>query len=134
MRSRRLSKERKRLLLRAAAVLTASSTAVAVLPFRRAIRFGSVQLGSPNASSVEDLAWAVQAVSRRLPWRTVCIQRGLAVQRMLRAAGIDAILHYGARQSSGNGKLEAHVWVSVHGRTVIGGEEAPQFALLASYP
>lgn len=46
MRIRRLSGEQRRLLLRATLVLTAASAAVAVLPFRRAIRFGSATLGA----------------------------------------------------------------------------------------
>jgi hypothetical protein len=70
----------------------------------------------------------VEAAARRLPWRTACIQKGLAVQRMLRSSGIDAVLHYGARHRPVTGKLEAHVWVTVDGRAVAGGEE------IASYP
>ena len=72
-------------------------------------------------------------MSRRLPWRTKCIEKGLAVQRLLRSGGVDALLHYGARHAE-NGMLEAHVWVSVDGETVIGGDEAPGFAELAQYP
>jgi hypothetical protein len=53
---------------------------------------------------------------------------------MLRRRGVDARLHYGARQGVGNKLLEAHVWVSVAGEIVIGAEEASRFALLATYP
>jgi hypothetical protein len=64
----------------------------------------------------------------------MCIEKGLATQRMLREAGIDAVLHYGARHADDSGKLQAHVWVSVAGETIIGGEEAPDFAEIATYP
>jgi hypothetical protein len=64
----------------------------------------------------------------------LCIEQGLAAQRMLRRGGRDALLHYGARQNPASGRLEAHVWVSVDERTVIGGEEAPGFAAVAAYP
>jgi Transglutaminase-like superfamily len=134
VRLRRLSGERKRLLLRATALLGLASIAVALLPFRRAIRFGSVPVGARQSSSVEEIAWAVEAAARRLPWRTVCIEKGLVVQRILRGAGLNAILHYGARHHPDNRKLEAHVWVTIDGRIVIGGAEAPDFALVASYP
>ena len=83
---------------------------------------------------MEDCLWAVDAAARRLPWRTMCIEKGLAVQRLLRRNGIDARLHYGARNNAYRDRLEAHVWVTVDGRAVIGGEEADDFAELASYP
>lgn len=84
--------------------------------------------------SIDDVVWAVEAAARRVPWRTMCIEKGLAVQRMLRSGGVDAILHYGARYHRETGKLEAHVWVTVDGCPVIGGAEAGNFAAIASYP
>jgi hypothetical protein len=56
------------------------------------------------------------------------------LQRLLRRGGVDARLHYGARGNGGAGNLEAHVWVSVGGRILIGGDEAAGFAELAVYP
>lgn len=132
-RLRRLSSERRELLLRSAFLLGCASVAVAILPFRTAIRFGSVRLGE-SALAEADCIWAVEAAARRLPWRTMCIEKGLVVQRMLRRAGIDAVLHYGARHNPDSRKLEAHVWVMVADRAVIGGEEARGFAEIASYP
>jgi hypothetical protein len=133
VRFRRLSGKRRRLLVRAALALTQASVAVASLPFRRAIRLGAVPLGI-DPISVEDCVWAVEAAARRLPWRTMCIEKGLAVQRMLRGGGVAALLHYGARHHPETSKLEAHVWVTVDGRAVIGGEEAGEFAPIVSYP
>ena len=133
VRLRRLSGEQWRLLLQAAALLGLASAAMALLPFRRAIRFGCVLSGNRRASS-DDVVWAVEAASRRVPWRTMCIEKGLVVQRMLRSGGVDAILHYGARHHDETRKLEAHVWVTVGGRIVIGGAEAAEFAPVASYP
>jgi hypothetical protein len=130
----RMDPQRRRLALRAAATLTAASAAVALLPFRRAIRFGSSQLGTRSGLSPSDCVWAVEAASRRLPWPTKCIQKGLAAQHLLRREGVDGRLHYGARHHPETGKLEAHVWVSVDGEIVNGGEEAPSFAELGCYP
>jgi hypothetical protein len=64
----------------------------------------------------------------------MCIEKGLAVQRILRSSGVNAVLHYGARHHSETSRLEAHVWVTVDGRPVIGGEDAPEFASVATYP
>ena len=83
---------------------------------------------------MEDCVWVVEAAARGLPWRTMCIEKGLVIQRMLQSGGIEAVLHYGVRQDARSGKLEAHVLVTVAGRAVIGGAEAPDFAPIASYP
>jgi hypothetical protein len=64
----------------------------------------------------------------------MCIEKGLAVQRLLRSSGVDARLHYGARHAPKTGKLEAHVWVTVAGEVIFGGEEAAAYAELARYP
>jgi hypothetical protein len=129
----RLGHERRGLLVHAAAVLTGASVAVAVLPFERAIRFGSIRRGRSGEVDSGKYIWAVETAARYLPLRTMCIEKGLAVQRLLRSAGADARLHYGARHHPRTGKLEAHVWVSVDGTTVIGGEEADAFAEVAVY-
>lgn len=133
-RFRRLSGERKRLLLHAALRLGAASAAVALLPFRHAIRLGSVPVGRCAGVPATEFVWAVETAARWLPWRTMCIERGLAVQRMLRTVGSDAVLHYGARHHPETRKLEAHVWVTLNGKPVIGGEEAAEFAPVAVYP
>lgn len=110
-------------------MLTAASASVALLPFRKAIRFGCVRPGRVSLA-VDDCIWAVETAARRLPWRTMCIEQGLAAQRMLRRAGIDAVLHYGARQG---GELESHVWVSVGGQPVLGADEFG-FAEITTFP
>ena len=133
-RYQRLSGTRRRLLLRALFTLMLASAAVAVLPFRNAIRFGSIALRRSGGVSSDDIAWAVEVAARHTPWRTVCLHKGLAAQHMLRAMGIDALLHYGARHEPERRDLEAHVWVTVEGRAVIGGEEAAGFASVATFP
>lgn len=130
----RLPKVRRALLPRALGTLVIVSAAVSVLPFRKAIRIGSSALSRRVKRSPEDVVWAVETASRRLPWRTVCLQQGLAAQHMLRSAGYDAILHYGARHEPESRDLEAHVWVTVNGVPVIGGEEATGFASVATFP
>jgi hypothetical protein len=131
----RLGQERQRLLLKAAVILSAASGAVALLPFERAIRMGSVPLGRHRKRlRDDDCVWAVEAAAWRLPWRTMCIEKGIAVQRLLRRAGTDARLHYGARHHPETGKLEAHVWVTVDDQVVIGGDGAERFAEIGMFP
>jgi len=117
-------------------VLAFASLAIRLLPFRTVVR-AAAALGRPARSDPSDdlqirkTRWAVVAAARRVPWKAVCFQRGLAVHFMLRRRGIPSFLHYGVSQSDG---LKAHVWVSASGRDVVGGEEARDFICLATYP
>lgn len=78
------------------------------------------------------LIWAVQASSRRVPFRAKCFERALGLRSMLHRRGVQAILHYGIRKSRDEG-LEAHVWLSVEGRVVLGGQESSRFAAVATF-
>lgn len=113
-----------------------ASLAIAVLPFRRVAAAASLPTRERERAgrvAPRKIAWAVNAWGRRVPWRAVCFQRGLAVHRMLRRRGYESVLHYGVAQEEAKGVL-AHVWVSLDGQAVIGGEEAPKFACLATFP
>ena len=123
------------LLAEALATLAVASLAIAVLPFRKVAAAASSPGRKAHPArdrSVARALWAVQAWAWRVPWRTVCFQRGLALHWMLRRRGIDSVLLYGVRRD-GEG-LAVHVWVDVDGETVIGGAEAPSFACLARFP
>ena len=76
--------------------------------------------------------WAIVTAARRVPWRALCIQQGLAAQFMLRRRGIPSVLYYGAALREGD--LKAHVWVRDGTIDVIGGEAASRYALLARFP
>lgn len=133
-RLRRLSPERRRLLVAATVLLSRASLIVVVMPFRSAMRFGCAPVGRRRTVKTKDVIWAVEAAANMLPWRIVCIQKGLVAQRMLRAAGMNAILHYGVRTLWQDDSLEAHVWVTVGECLLIGGEEAHRFPAVASFP
>lgn len=133
-RMHRLKTAHPRLLVKATVLLFVCSIAVALLPFRKAIRFGSVATGVRGATTAADCVRSVERAARRLPWRLVCIHKGLAAQRILRAHGFDAVLHYGVRHHPLTRNLEAHVWVTIDGTPVVGGTEAPQFAAVSAYP
>jgi hypothetical protein len=123
------------LLAEALAALALASLAIALLPFRRVAAAASApgrQETRVDAETVRRVRGAVQAWSRRVPWKAVCFQRGLALHWMLRRRGIRSVLLYGVRHQGD--ELAAHVWVDVDGETVIGGEEAPNFACLARFP
>lgn len=134
-RARRLPGREIRQALLAAWLLGCANLAVKCLPFSRVIALGSVPVepGSDPASEVvTEWVTAVKRASRAVPWRTVCIHEGLALQRLLRSRGVPALLCYGTTQK--DGELKSHVWVKVGNEEVIGGEEAGGYQLLAVYP
>jgi hypothetical protein len=51
---------------------------------------------------------------------------------MLRLRGYGPTLHFGARNDPGSGPI-AHVWVSLDSYDVVGGEEAQDFVVLATF-
>lgn len=130
----RLGRPRQLLLVEAAATLAIATAAVRWLPFKQAVRIGSRRHGpSKHALVISDVSWAVKTAARKLPWKAVCIQQGIALQRMLRRRGVDARLHYGiARDQAGD--IEAHVWVAADGRVLIGGDQAERFTQVAIFP
>lgn len=134
-RFRRLAWRERLLLGEALAALTLASLAIFLLPFRlvaRAASRGAAQ-GEADAETVDAVRRAVEGWARRVPWRAVCFQRGLAVHWMLRRRGIASLLHYGVRRGEDRA-LAAHVWVSASGRDAIGGEVAGGYVCLATFP
>ena len=128
-----LDATRRMLVLEALAALTTAATAIRFLPFQRAVALGSRPFRRAKRASVADIRWSIDATAARLPFRTVCFQKGLAMQVMLRRRGHDAQLHYGIRFTDER-VLQGHVWVEADGAMVIGEEDAPGFERVATYP
>jgi hypothetical protein len=122
----------------AVAWLVLAGLALRALTFARVAALASGPPFSASATRTDDdmadrIGWAVEAAARRLPWRPLCFERGLAAHMMLRRRGQPSMLHYGAR-SDGSLGPSAHVWVRLGARDVVGGEEAARFATLATFP
>lgn len=124
------------LLAEAGLCLAAAAAAIALLPFARVGRLasgGCARATAVDAPRLKEVRWAVEAVSRRVPFRAKCFERGLAAQWMLRRRGIPSILFYGAALNAKQG-LAAHVWVRADGLDVVGCENAASFATVAQFP
>lgn len=121
-------------MIEAVILLAVMATGVRLLPFRRAIRLGSCGIaGTPRPDRMRQTGRAVEFAATVVPWRSVCLQQGLALQWMLRRRGLDARLRYGIA-SQRESRLEAHVWVTVEDITVLGGDQAAPFATVATFP
>ena len=123
----------RRLVIEAAVELGLARLAIGALSFRRAVAFGAIKLGTAKRVDPSSLATAVTAAAARVPFRAVCFPQAIALQRMARRRGIDAILHYGAAQDPASG-LAAHVWVTVAGQGLLGHEQVDRFGELLRSP
>jgi hypothetical protein len=127
-----------RVLFEALVTLAFVSLAIRLLPFRLVVKAAGKGAARPAdtpeaRTQVIRCRWAVEKWSERVPWRTVCFQKGLALHIMLRRRRIASTLHYGVMQNPERG-LTAHVWVSESGLTVVGGETASDYQELARFP
>jgi Transglutaminase-like superfamily len=78
---------------------------------------------APRAGRPLDLrlvAWSIRAVSRRVPWRSDCLLQAMAATAWLRKAGYAPEFYLGVR-SGASGDIEAHAWLTVDGRVLVGG-------------
>jgi hypothetical protein len=123
------------LLAEAGAAILAASLAVRLVPFRTLAERLSRGEGGTAPADAETAYWlrrAVLAWGRRLPWRALCFEQGLAAFALLRRRGLDATLHYGA--ATFDGELKAHVWVTSGETEVVGCENKEDYGLLARFP
>lgn len=118
----------------AGVALAAARLATVLLPFDRYIDLGARRIAAPRRHrDGRTESWIVDALAERAPFRAVCLQRGLALQWMLRRRGVDAMLHYGVKLSDGEGP-SAHVWVSVGEDVVSGAPQHLGYTEVARYP
>ncbi len=67
-----------------------------------------------------DVAWAVRAAARHLPFRAVCLTQALAAHAMLRRRGVRGVVHFGAAGPTSSDALDAHAWLEAAGVEVTG--------------
>jgi hypothetical protein len=85
----------------------------------------------PGAFGAEDAVWAVCAVARRVPG-TACLARSLALQGVLRTAGIASELRIGVAKDASEG-LIAHAWIVCEGRILPTGDEPSGYTPLPPF-
>ncbi len=130
-----LSARKRRLLLRAVALVAAVRIALWTLPFRWVrLVAGRRPAVTPDLATfhVEHLAWAVQAAGRRIPGAS-CLTQAISLQYLMTLAGHDAEVHIGVAKDATRG-FEAHAWLKHRGAVLLGddgdlGRYAPMLAL-----
>lgn len=82
-------------------------------------------LDTDDAQSLDEvrrLAWVVDGIARRSPWRANCLQRSLVLWWFLLRRGVSSEIRIGVRRSpgspSGSRQLDFHAWVESQGRVL----------------
>ena len=122
------------LLAEAGIAILAASLMVRLVPFRTLASWLSAGRQGQASADLETAYWlrrAILAWARRLPWRALCFEQGVAAHLMLRRRRLASTLHYGA--ATIGGELQAHVWVTSGEMPLIGCENRDDFRLLARF-
>jgi hypothetical protein len=118
------------LLFKSGALVLLIRLGLVILPFSVLLRLLGllrstlIKSGKPDRTSLRKIAWAVSAVSRRVPDAT-CLTQALATQVLLGRQGYVSALRIGVAKDP-KGRLEAHAWVESSGTVVIG--QAPDLS------
>lgn len=107
------------LLLRAGICTVAVRVGLWIFSFRTVRRLAMCRCKPGRTRySVEQIVWAVRAISRYVPEAT-CLTQALVVQRLLTMSGFPHWLRLGVAKDPVRG-FESHAWVECDGRVVIG--------------
>jgi hypothetical protein len=85
-------------------------------------RMATGGMGNIAQQDLDRIAFAVQAMGARVPWRSDCLVQALAAQHWLASRGIGSTIHLGVRSSET--PIDAHAWLKVGDRVLIGGDVA----------
>jgi hypothetical protein len=119
----------RRMLVRALGWVVLARAALWLIPFRR-LREAAERLPRTGRAALEDpgrLAWAVETVARSVP-RATCLTQALAADALLRRSGRSPHLRIGVARDAG--ALEAHAWIELDGRVLVGDHDLHRFTPL----
>jgi Transglutaminase-like superfamily len=123
----RLSAADRNLWIRVVLVIWAIRLMLWLLPFRKVrellTRLSRTSTDSrADQASVARVVWAVRTASRYIPAAT-CLTQALATKLLLGRLGHHPTLRIGVARGK-SGELQAHAWVEIEGKVVIGGAQA----------
>ena len=122
-----LSWQDRGLIVRVAVLTVVMRGALVVVPFRRLVRYlERMPASRPPVPPTEQrrIAWAVEAVGRRLLPRRPCLTQAFVAQYLLARRGVATTLRIGVAKD--DAALEAHAWLEADGEVLVGGAASPE--------
>lgn len=74
---------------------------------------------------------SIDSIARNLPWQITCLPQAIAVKKMLIRRDVPATLYFGVGKKAVN--LDAHAWVAISNRIIIGGAESKNYAIISAF-
>ena len=74
---------------------------------------------------------SVDAIARNLPWKITCLPQAVAVKKMLMRRDVPATVYFGIGEKAVD--LDAHAWVAISNRIIIGGTESKNYAIITAF-
>jgi Transglutaminase-like superfamily len=103
------------------------------VPFRkiapilgRAMQESRQQGGEAKA---EEVRVAVARASKRVPWQARCFEQAIAAKMMLKVRGVRSTVYFAVKKNETS--MLAHAWLRVNGKTITGGPDANDFAVIS---
>lgn len=110
-----------------------------VLPFKRLARFlGEQHKESPDIwpaaeeCYIENISRFITNMSNIVPWDAKCLVQAAAGKRLMNHNRIQSTIYFGVKKND-EGTLEAHAWLRVGNKIILGGENAHEFVVVSSY-
>ena len=123
-----LSGAEQRFLMTAVVALLGARIRHARLPMQQILQNLQNQQGAAAKSSppadIDLFIWALAIAGRHVPWRSDCLVQVMAADRWLRRRGMIGDFHLGVAADDLAG-LIAHAWLTLDGRTINVGGDAP---------
>ena len=87
-----------------------------------------------DIKTLKTIGWAIERMSLTVPWKSVCLDKALAAQRMLSSRKIDGILYLGvAKKDDQSTGLKAHAWVRCGEQFITGRAGHEEFTIVSCF-
>ena len=130
---------RQKMLIEAVVLTGIARFAVLTLPFRWICKVFGSQMASTSETSVpskcyrlQDISWAIEASSRRVPWNANCLAKAIAGTIMLRRRKAEGTVYFGVLKNESGG-CEAHAWLRSGDVILTGAGGLKKFAVVSTF-
>lgn len=132
----RLSRRDRGLLVSAAWNLAVSWLALRLFSFKRlqAVAVARASRREEETDFISSVVWAVEAVAWRFGPFHNCLVKSLAGQRVLAKRGRHSQVRIGVAKDGRRERLDAHAWLELDGRVILGEAREQPFVPLSGRP
>ncbi len=93
-----------------------------------------VTLDKSQLDAALDVGHTIEMIAKNMPWSVLCMPQAVAVKWMLQRRGIPCTLYFGTKgDRRADNSLEAHAWVAIDNRIIIGGAHSKEHTALSAF-